>query len=63
MLNSQGAHLVTKMEISQVDEVTEIGRDLEKCLRDVEGFSTLRLDDMCLMLDLVIPLKFKVPNF
>lgn len=61
--DSQGAHMMTKMEHSQVVEVAEIGRDLKKRLRVVEGFSTLRLDDMCLVLDLVIPLKLKVPNF
>lgn len=63
MPNSQGVHLVTKVERSQVAEVAKIGRDLEKWLRVMEGFDTLKLDDMCLMPDLVIPMKFKVPNF
>lgn len=44
MPNSQGAHLVTKMERSQVAEVVGIGCDLEKWLRVMEGFNTLRLD-------------------
>lgn len=39
------------------------GRDLEKRLKSMKGFSTLKIDDMCLVLDLVIPSKFKVPNF
>lgn len=29
----------------------------------MEGFSTLSLDDMCLLSDLVTFLRFKVPNF
>lgn len=52
-----------KMEHSQVPEVAEKSRDLKKWLRDIEIFSTLSLDDMCLVPNLVIPSKFKVPNF
>lgn len=61
--NSQSAHLVTKVKHSQVAEVAEICHDLEKRLRVMEGFSILRLDEICLVSDLVIPLKFKVTNF
>lgn len=63
MPNSQDAQLVTKVEHSQVADVAEISHDLEKRLRGMEGFDTLRLDDICLVPDLVILLKFKVPNF
>lgn len=54
---------MTKMESSQVFKVVEKSRDTKKQLRVVEVFNALRLDDMCLVPDLVIPLKFKVPNF
>lgn len=49
MLDSQGAHLMTKMEHSQVAEAAEKCRDLEKRFRVVEGFNALRIDDMCLV--------------
>lgn len=62
MSNSQSAHLIIKVERSQVNEVVEIGCDLDKSLRSMEGFITLRLDDMCLVPNLVMPQKFKVPN-
>lgn len=52
-----------KLEHSQVAEVAEIVCDLEKRLRVVEGFITLSLDEICLVSDLVIPPKFKVPKF
>lgn len=44
-------------------EVAEKSRDLERQLRDMEGFDTLGLDDLCLVTNLVIPPKFKVSNF
>lgn len=36
---------------------------MEKRLKVVEGFIALRLDDSCLVSDLVIPTKYKLPNF
>lgn len=57
------ACLITKIERSQVAEVAEKSRDLEKRLRVMEGFSTLSLDEVFLVPNLVIPPKFKVPKF
>lgn len=53
---------MTRMEHSQEDEVAEIGHDLDKWLKAMEGLSILKIDDMCLVLDLVIPSKFKYPT-
>ena len=63
MLVFEGVHLMTKMEHFEVAEVAEIGRDLKKRLRAMVCLSTLSINDMCLVPDLVIPQKFKVPNF
>lgn len=52
-----------KNEHSQVVEVVGKSRELEKRLRAMRGFSALSLDDICLVSVLVIPPKFKVPNF
>lgn len=59
----QNVRLMTRMEHSQAAEVAEIGCDLEKRLKAMKGFNTLKIDDMCSVPDLVIPSKLKVPNF
>lgn len=61
--NSQDAHLMTKEEHPRIVEVTEKISNLEKRMRVVEGFSVFKLNVMCLVLDLVIPHKFKVLDF
>lgn len=61
--NSLSAHLMKQFERSQVSEVVGKSYVLEKWFKAMEGFSTLSLDGMCLVSDLVIPPKLKVPNF
>lgn len=54
---------MTKIEHPKVVEAVEKYYDQEKRLRDMEGFSALNIDDMCVVPNLVIPPKFKVPDF
>lgn len=59
----QNAHLLTKQEHPRIFEAAEIFCDLQKQVRVVKSFSALRLHDICLVSGLVIPPKFKAPDF
>ncbi|CAL5210101.1 unnamed protein product [Lathyrus oleraceus] len=63
--NSHGTSLMVNTERPQDDEIAKRGRVLEKRLKAIEGQDTLELNalNMCLVPGLVIPPKFKVPEF
>ncbi|CAL5193641.1 unnamed protein product [Lathyrus oleraceus] len=63
--DSHGTSLVVNAEQPQDDEIAKGCRVLEKRLKAIEGKDTIGLNalDMCLVSDLVLPPKFKVPEF
>jgi hypothetical protein len=63
--DSHGTSLVVNTEQSQDDEIAKRCCVLEKRLKAIEGQDTIEQSalDMCLVLGLVIPPKFKVPEF
>ncbi|CAL5198950.1 unnamed protein product [Lathyrus oleraceus] len=63
--NSHGTSLVVNTERPQDEEIVEICRVLEKRLKAIEGEDTIELNalGMCLVPDLVIPAKLKLPEF
>ncbi|MCI38468.1 hypothetical protein A2U01_0059696, partial [Trifolium medium] len=72
--NSQGSPTIQNRQTSSQAvpvnahpdvESVQMYRALEERLKVVEGFSAYGIDalDMCLVSDVVIPPKFKVPNF
>ncbi|CAL5203271.1 unnamed protein product [Lathyrus oleraceus] len=63
--DSHGTSLVVNAEQPQDDEIAKRCCVLEKRLKAIEGQDTLELDalDMCLVPGLVIPAKFKAPEF
>ncbi|CAL5207234.1 unnamed protein product [Lathyrus oleraceus] len=63
--DSHGTSLVVNVEQPQDDEISKRCRVLEKKHKAIEGQDTLELNalDMCLVPGLVIPLKFKAPEF
>lgn len=62
---NQGANPMVNAEEPQADESDEKYRVMEERLRDIEGNDAYGLDDFdtCLVLDVVIPPKFKVSDF
>ncbi|XP_050914983.1 uncharacterized protein LOC127129923 [Lathyrus oleraceus] len=63
--NSHGTSLLVNTEQPQDDEIAKRCRVLEKKLKAIEGQDTVEQSalDMCLVPGLVIPPKFKVPEF
>ncbi|CAL5207939.1 unnamed protein product [Lathyrus oleraceus] len=63
--DSHGTSLVVNAEQPQDDEIAKRCCVLEKRLKAIEGQDTLELNalDMCLVPGLVIPAKFKAPEF
>ncbi|XP_050920257.1 uncharacterized protein LOC127137893 [Lathyrus oleraceus] len=63
--DSNGASLVVNTEQPQDDRIAKRCRMLEKRLKAIEGQDIVELNalDMCLIPGLVIPPKFKVPEF
>ncbi|CAL5205186.1 unnamed protein product [Lathyrus oleraceus] len=63
--DSHGTSLVVNVEQPQDDEIAKRCCVLEKRLKAIKGQDTLELNalDMCLVPDLVIPAKFKAPEF
>ncbi|XP_050890172.1 uncharacterized protein LOC127095539 [Lathyrus oleraceus] len=63
--DSHGKSLVVNAEQPQYEEIAKRCRVLEKRLMAIEGKDTLELNalGMCLVPNLVIPAKFKVPEF
>ncbi|CAL5193441.1 unnamed protein product [Lathyrus oleraceus] len=61
--DSHGTSLVVNVEQPQDDEIAKRCRVLEKRLKAIEGQDIVELNalNMCLVSDLVIPPKFKVP--